>query len=158
MSCLADDPTEMQGLTFVILQTPLPFTPSPFYPVILPSQKNSLLPQSVADNRIDAVIRRAEASQLHPLAVFNLLGVGIPPLDGDVAVGVGVDEDVEGAVAAELGEEGDGGGDLAEDGGDFGLDFGFRLFFFGEEGVVGRGGVFLLLLFVGGVCCGLFGF
>lgn len=112
------------------------------------------------------MVRRAEASQLHPLAVLNLLGVRVPPLDGDVAIRVGVDEDVEGAVAAELGEEGDGGGDLAEDGGDFGLDLGFGLFFVGEEGIVGGGGgVFLLLLLLvlfvgwgGGVCCGLLGF
>lgn len=106
------------------------------------------------------MVRRAEAPQLHSLAVLNLLGVGVPPLNRNVAVCVGVDEDVEGAVAAELGEECNGGGDLAEDGGDFGLDFGFGLFFVGEEGGVG-GGVFLLLLFVdwgGGVCCGWFGF
>lgn len=82
------------------------------------------------------MVRRAEAPQLHPLAVLNLLCVRVAPLDGDVAVGVGVDEDVEGAVAAELGEEGDGRGDLAEDGGDFGLDLGFGLLFFGEEGGV----------------------
>lgn len=102
--------------------------------------------------------RRAKAPQLHPLAVLNLLGVGITPLDGDVAVGVGVDEDVEGAVAAELGEEGDGGGDLAKDGGDFGLDFGFGLFFVGEGGGGGGGGVLLLVSLVGGVCCRWFGF
>lgn len=143
-----------------------PFTlyPFPFLSSYTPSQKIPLLPQSVADNRIDAVIRRAEASQLHSLAILNLLSVGVSPLDGDVAVRIGVDEDVEGAVAAELGEEGDGGGDLAEDGGDFGLDFGLGLFFVGEVGVVCGRGVFLLLLLVlfvgwgGGVCGGLFGF
>lgn len=81
------------------------------------------------------MVRRAEAPELDPLAVLDFLCVGVAPLDGDVAVGVCVDEDVEGAVAGELGEEGDGGGDLAEDGGDFGLDLGFGLVFFGEEGV-----------------------
>lgn len=103
------------------------------------------------------MIRRAEASQLHPLPVLNLLGVRVPPLDRDVAIRICVDEDVEGAVAAELGEKSDGGGDLAEDGGDFGLDLGLGLFFVGEESVIRGGGVFLLLLVLfagwgGGVC------
>jgi hypothetical protein len=145
MSRLADDPTDMQGFIIVILQISFTVYPFPFLSSYTPSQKDPLLAQSIADNRIDAVIRRTEAPQLHPFAVLNLLGVGVPPFDGDVAVGIGVDEDVECAIAAELGEEGDGGGDLAEDGGDFGLDFGFRLFFVGEEGVVGGGGIFLLL-------------
>ena len=94
------------------------------------------------------MIRGAEPSQLDPFAVLNLLCVRVPPLDGDVAVCVCVDEHVEGAVTGELGEEGDGGGDLAEDGGDFGLDLGFGLVFFGEEGGCGGcgRGVFLLLL------------
>lgn len=64
------------------------------------------------------MIRGAEASQLDPLSVLNFLGVRVSPLDGHVRVGVGVDEHVESAVAVELREEGDGGGDLAEDGGD----------------------------------------
>lgn len=71
------------------------------------------------------MIRRAEPPQLHALAVDNLLGVAVAPLYRHVAVGVGVHEHVEGAVAAELGQEGDRGGDLAEDGGDLGLDLGF---------------------------------
>lgn len=61
------------------------------------------LGQAVAHEGVDAVAGGAEAAQLDPLAVLNLLGRGVAPLDGDVAVGVSVDEDVEGAVAAELG-------------------------------------------------------
>ena len=94
------------------------------------------------------MIRGAEASQLHPFAVDNLLCVAVAPFDGDVAVCVSVDEDVERAVAVELGEEGDGCGDLAEYGCDLGLDLGFGLFL----GLLWRhdggawGCVFLLLL------------
>lgn len=76
----------------------------------------------------------AEAAQLDALAVGNLLGVAVAPLDGDVTVGVGVYEHVEGAIAGELGQEGDRGGDLAEDGGDLGLDLGLGLFGDGAGG------------------------
>lgn len=108
-----------------------------------------LLGQPVADKGIDAVVRGAEASQLHPLAVDDLLCVTVAPLDGDIAVCVGIDEHIEGAVAVELREEGDGGGDLAEDGGDFGLDLGFGLFLglwlLGRRSGGAWGCVFLLL-------------
>lgn len=90
------------------------------------------------------MIRCAEPSQLHPLPVLNLLGIRISPLDGHLAVGVGVDEHVEGAVAVELGEECDARGDLAEDGGDFGLDFLLGLFGSHGGGGGGGGGVFLI--------------
>ena len=49
------------------------------------------LGQAVANEGVDAVVRGAEASQLHTFAVDNLLCVAVAPLDGDVAVGVGVD-------------------------------------------------------------------
>lgn len=42
----------------------------------------------------------AEPAQLDALAAGNLLGVAVAPLDRHLAVGVGVDEHVEGAVAA----------------------------------------------------------
>lgn len=71
------------------------------------------------------MIRGAKPVQL---AVLNFLSVPVPPLHGDVAVAVGIDEHVEGAVAAQLGQEGDGRGDLAKDGCDFGLDLLLRLF------------------------------
>lgn len=74
------------------------------------------------------MITGAEAAQLNTLAIFNLLRVTVTPLDGDFAVGVGVDEHVERAVAGELGEEGYRGGDLSEDGGDLVLDLLFGLF------------------------------
>lgn len=45
---------------------------------------------------------RTEATQLHTLAVGNLLPIAVAPLDGHLARSVGVDEDVEGAVALKL--------------------------------------------------------
>lgn len=74
------------------------------------------------------MIAGAKTPQLHLLPVLDLLGIAIPPFDRHVGVGVGVDEDVEGAVAVELGEKGDGGGDLAEYRLDLRLDFFFGLF------------------------------
>lgn len=84
--------------------------------------------QAVAHERVNLVVTCAEPAQLYPLAVLNFLGITVPPLDGHIAVGVGVDEHVKGAVAGELGQKGDGGGDLAEDGSDLVLDLLFRLF------------------------------
>lgn len=78
----------------------------------------------------------AEAAQLDALAVLDLLGVTVAPLDGDLAVGIGVDEHVEGAAAVQLRQEGHARGDLAENGGDLGLDLRFGLV--GAAG--GRGG------------------
>src|SRR3569833_248980 len=71
--------------------------------------------------------RSREAAQLDALAVGNFLGVAIAPLNGHLAVGVGVNKDVESTVTGQLWEEGDRGSDLAEDGGDLGLDLGFAL-------------------------------
>lgn len=69
--------------------------------------------------------------QLHPFPALNLLGVAVPPLHRHLRVGVGVHQHVEGAVAGQLREEGHRRGDLAEDGGDLGLDFLLGLFGFG---------------------------
>lgn len=74
------------------------------------------------------MIRSAETPQLHPLAVLDLLGIRIPPLDGHIRVGVCVHQDVERAVSVQLRQERHGRGDLPEDGGDFGLDLGLGLF------------------------------
>ena len=87
----------------------------------------SRVAEAVAHDGVDAMVRGAEAAQLDVLAVCNLLCVRVAPLDGHVRVGVCVHEHVEGAVAAELGQEGDGSGDLAEDGGDLCLDLGLGL-------------------------------
>lgn len=54
--------------------------------------------QPVANQRVDPVITRAEPAQLDSLPVLDLLGVAIAPFDRHLAVGVGVDEYVEGAV------------------------------------------------------------
>ncbi|PMB65381.1 Ubiquitin carboxyl-terminal hydrolase 14 [Beauveria bassiana] len=109
---------------------------------------------SWCSGRVHAVICRAESTQLHALAILNLLGVRVPPLDGHVAVGVGIHEHVEGAVAGQLRQEGDGRGDLAENGGDFGLDLLFRLFRLGRGGSGSTRGV---LLIGGGCGCGRLG-
>ena len=81
------------------------------------------------------MVARAETPQLHLLPVLNLLGVAVPPFHRHLRVRVRVDQDVERAIArVELGEEGDGGGDLAEDGLDLELDvlFGFLGGWFGS--------------------------
>ena len=104
-----------------------------------------LITQPVAHQGVDAVTRRAEPPELDALAVLDLLGVRVAPLDGDVGVGVGVDEHVEGAVALQLGQEGDAGGDLAEDGGDLGLDLRFGFVGGGRGGGGGGEGVFLVV-------------
>ena len=91
----------------------------------------------------------AKPPQLHALAIDDLLGVTVAPLDGHLARRVRVHEHVERAVPLQLREKGHGGGDLAEDGRDLGLDFGFGLFLF----LGCRGRVFL----VGGCGSGSFG-
>ena len=81
------------------------------------------------------MIARAETPQLHLLPILNLLGVAISPFHRHLRVRVRVDQDVERAIArVELGKEGHGGGDLAEDGLDFELDllFGFLGGWFGS--------------------------
>ena len=72
----------------------------------------------------------AETPKLHLLPPDNVLGVTVAPLNGDVAIGVGVDEHVEGAGAGvQLWEERHGCSDLSEYGGDFVLDLFFCLVF-----------------------------
>lgn len=74
------------------------------------------------------VVCCAESPQLHSLTASNLLSAisTVAPLYRYIAVGVGVYEHIKGVRAGiELREEGDAGGDLAEEGGNFGLDFCF---------------------------------
>lgn len=68
-----------------------------------------------------------KASQLHLFGVLDLLGVTVAPFHRHFGVRIGVDQDVEGAVAVQNGEEGNGRGDLAEDCLDFVLDLFFGL-------------------------------
>lgn len=129
-----------------------------------PPQEHPSLGQPIAHEGVDAVAGGAEAAQLDALAAGDLLGVAVAPLDGHVAVGVGVDEHVEGAVAAQLRQERHARRDLPEDGRDlrlylcFGLGLcrarwggaaaagavvaavGVGFFFEGEGGSSGRGG------------------
>ncbi|KAJ8120436.1 hypothetical protein ONZ43_g2856 [Nemania bipapillata] len=86
-----------------------------------------LIPKAIADEGLHAMVTCAEPAQLHSLAIDNLFGVTIPPLNGHLTVGVSIHENVEGAVTGELWEEGNGGGDLAKQGSDLGLYFGFGL-------------------------------
>lgn len=109
----------------------------------------SSLAQPIAHQRIHTMIRRAEPPQLDTLAILNLLGIRVSPLDGHLRVGVRIDEDIEGAVAVELRQKRHARGDLPEDGGDLGLDL--RL---GLLGWRGRWGAVFLV----GRCCGGFGF
>lgn len=99
------------------------------------------------------MVRSAEPTQLDTLAVLNLFGVGVAPFDRDIAVSVCVDEHVECAVTVELRQEGDGSGDLSENGGDLGLDFGLGFVRGGGDGGAGAG-IFL----VGGSGSGAGGF
>ncbi len=69
----------------------------------------------------------AKPAELYPLSILDLLRVTVAPFDGHFAIGVGVDEHIEGAVAVELGEKGYGGRDLSENRCDLGLDLRFRL-------------------------------
>lgn len=85
------------------------------------------------------MIVRTKTPQHDLFGILDLLGIAVAPLERDLGVGVGVDEDVEGAVAVEHGEEGDGAGDLAEEGLDLLVDVVVRL-----AGVLRR--VLLLLL------------
>jgi len=120
----------------------------------------SSISKPIANEGIDTVVGGAEAAQLDALAVDNFLGITVAPLDGHFAVGVGVDEHVEGTVAAELGQECDRGCDLPENGGDLGLDFCFRLLgrCIGGCGSGGRVFSIFLLFLVGGFGFGLGGF
>ena len=102
-------------------------TVSPPFSQLPSSTRHHDLP--VTHKRINPMITRAETSQLHFLAIFNLLGVAISPFHWHFRVRVCVDQDIERAVACfQLWKEGHGGGDLAEDGLDFELDFLLCLF------------------------------
>ena len=99
-----------------------------FFPIKPWYQPPPLLRQPITNKRLNTMRIRTEAPKLHSLPAGDLLGVAVPPLNRHLRVGIGVDEHIEGAVARELREEGDGGGDLTEDGGDLVLDFFLGLF------------------------------
>ena len=82
-----------------------------------------LFGQPIAYQGIHTMARRAESSQLYPLGVLNLLGVAVAPFHRNLAVGVGIHEDVECAVTIELREERHGCCDLSKNRGDLSLDF-----------------------------------
>lgn len=74
------------------------------------------------------MIARAETPQLHLLPIFYLLRVAVSPFHRHFRVCIGVDQDIESAVAGiELWKEGHRGCDLAEDRLDFKLDLLLRL-------------------------------
>lgn len=120
---------------------PLSSNHSRGYRHVPPSPFSEITP--IIHRRPDIMILRTEPAQLHALAADDLLAAvgAVAPFHGHVAVGVGVDEDIEGVGAAvELREEGDAGGDLSEDGGYFGLDLGFGFGLGGRGGGGGCGG------------------
>lgn len=87
-----------------------------------------LISQSVADKRANTVVVGAEAAELDFLGVLDLLSIAVTPFHRDIRVSIGVDEDVESAIAIENGEEGDGGSNLAENGLNLFLNLLLRLF------------------------------
>ena len=94
---------------------------SPLLSVLAFKTRNRYLP--ITNKRVDPMVARAETSQLHLLPILNLLRVAISPFHRHFGVRICVDQDVERAIAGiELGQEGHGCCDLAEDGLDFELD------------------------------------
>ena len=100
-----------------------------------------LLPQSITNQRINTVVRRTETPQLHSLAIFDFFRVRISPFNRDITIRVGIHQDIEGAVPAQLREERNRGGNLSEYSSDFGLDLSFGLV--GRGSCCSGGGVFL---------------
>lgn len=90
---------------------------------------NLLICKPVANKSIDSMITRTEASQLHFLAILNLLCIAISPFHWHFRVSVRVDQDIECAVSGiELREKSHRSCDLAENGLDLELNFFFCLF------------------------------
>jgi len=73
------------------------------------------------------MIARAEASQLHLLAILDLLRVTVPPLKRHIRVRVGIDQHVKRAIPVQNWKESDRRRDLAKDGLDLFLDLCIRL-------------------------------
>lgn len=77
------------------------------YPAEPPNQIEAVpstnsLRQPIAHQRIDLVIARAEAPQLHLLGILDLLRITVTPFHRHLGVGVCIDEHVERAVTLEL--------------------------------------------------------
>ncbi len=70
----------------------------------------------IANQRLHPMIARAETSKLHLLAVFDLLGIAISPFQGYLGLGICINEDIEGTIPIQHGQERDGCGDLSKDG------------------------------------------
>jgi hypothetical protein len=81
----------------------------------------------VAHKRVDPVVARAEAPELHFLAILNLLRIAVAPLERHLRVCICIHQYIEGAIPIEHGQEGDRRCNLAEDRLDFRLDLLFRL-------------------------------
>lgn len=105
----------------------------------------------VRNHGIDPMAIRREAPQLHFLGVFDLFGVAVAPLERHLAVGVRVDQHVEGAVAVEHWQEGDRRRDLPEQRLDLLLDLGLGFVGGGRGGGRWRG-VFLVVGGLLGLC------
>jgi hypothetical protein len=68
------------------------------------------------------VITGTETPQLNLLTILDLFRITVSPFNRNIRVRVGVDHDVERAIAVQHWQERDGCGDLSEDGLDFFLD------------------------------------
>lgn len=83
--------------------------------------------QSVAHQRVHAMVCRTKSPKLYVLAVRNLLGVRIAPFDRNVAIRISIHKHIECTVAAQLRQERDRRGDLPKDGRNLRLDLRLRL-------------------------------
>lgn len=75
------------------------------------------------------MIASAEASELHLLAILDLLRIAVAPFEWDIRVGVSIDKNVECAVSVEHWQESHGGRDLSENGLNLRLNFRLGLLF-----------------------------
>jgi hypothetical protein len=82
-----------------------------------------LITNPITNKRIDPMITRTKTPQLHPLPIFNLLGITVPPLHRHLTVRIRIHQHVKRAIAFELWEECYRRSDLPENGLYLGLDF-----------------------------------
>lgn len=81
----------------------------------------------IAHQRIHTVVACAEAPELHLLAILDFFGVTVSPFHGNVRVGIGVHEYIEGAIAVQHGQKCHRRSNLTEDGLDLSLNLLIRL-------------------------------
>jgi hypothetical protein len=86
--------------------------------------------QSVTHHGINSMIHGAKTPQFNIFSILDVLGVAVSPFFvRDIGIGVGIDKDVESTPSFQHWKKGDRSGNLAYDGLDLGVNFGFCLFF-----------------------------